>query len=87
MEACLASVSVGVKVGATASTDMLVHMFDTMRVVDSVRVVEPVRLETIEDAVLPEAGEPVYAGFPSPAQDYWCLVDSFGSADVTIGNR
>lgn len=57
--------------GATAVTGTLVHMYDTVRDVGSVRAVEPVRLETIEDAVLPEAGEAVYAGFPSPAQDYW----------------
>ena len=57
--------------GATAMAGTLVHMFDTVRDVGSVRAVEPMRLETIEDAVIPDAGEAVYAGFPSPAQDYW----------------
>lgn len=66
--------------GATAMAGTLVHMFDTVRDVGSVRAVEPMRLETIEDAVIPEAGEAVYAGFPSPAQDYW-------SGDIDLGEH
>lgn len=45
-------------------------MFDPRSAVAPVRAVNPVQ-STITACTLPEAGESVQAGFPSPAQDFW----------------
>lgn len=45
-------------------------MFDPRSAVAPLRAVNPVQ-STITAFTLPEAGESVQAGFPSPAQDFW----------------
>lgn len=54
-------------------------MFDNLGVVESVRAVDPTR-PVITTAPLPEVGEGVQAGFPSPAQDYW-------AGDIDLGEH
>jgi len=54
-------------------------MFDERVMWEPVRVVDPVQPGTTA-VLLPEAGEAVYAGFPSPAQDYW-------SGDIDLGEH
>lgn len=54
-------------------------MFKYVALSVGVRAVDPARITDIQ-ALLPEAGEAVYAGFPSPAQDYF-------SGDIDLGEH
>lgn len=58
---------------------MLERMFEVFAVARPVIAVDPKPAPALE-LTLPEAGEAVYAGFPSPAQDYW-------SGDIDLGEH
>lgn len=54
-------------------------MFDPVLTSEPVVAATPAALAGL-DIVISEAGEAVYAGFPSPAQDYW-------SGDIDLGEH